>query len=392
MAKTPAAGFSRVQFIQLFARPLRGFALSRRRHPDDPARRLAVQRLQMLAICVFGITVALLPRKSSSKLVEFVALLLAMVGADPHTSTVRFSFGSLYLWDGLPIVPLALGIFAIPELCDMMVRRTSLETDGPIHTTRGQWQGWQDTLSNWFLVLRTAVLGSVCAMVPGLGAAVIDWIAYGHAVKTEKHPETFGSGDVRGVIAAESSTNAREGGSLIPTIAFGIPAHASMAILLSAFLIQGIVPGPEMLTTHLDITYTIVWSIALANVLGTIICFSFANQFARIATIRYTLLLPIVMLLIYMGAFEGQRSWGDIVALLLLGLFAWLMKRCGWPRPPLVLRVHPRLDDERCCLHSTLRLDLAQPTCSSSSSSPSPRSASSSVSWLPCGPAVEPSA
>ena len=123
----------------------------------------------------------------------------------------------------------------------------------------------------------------------------------------------------------------------IPTIAFGIPAHASMAILLSAFLVQGIVPGPDMLSKHLDITYTIVWSLALANVIGTLICFSFANQFARIATIRYTILLPVVMVLVYIGAFEGERSWGDIVALLLLGTFSWLMKRCAWPRPPLVL-------------------------------------------------------
>ena len=175
-------------------------------------------------------------------------------------------------------------------------------------------------------------------MVPGIGAPVIDWLAYGHAIKTEKGAaQTFGKGDVRGVIAAESSTNAREGGSLVTMIAFGVPGQPSMAILLGAFLIQGIVPGPDMLTKHLDLTYTIVWSLTLANVFGTLICFGFANQFARLSTLRYTLLLPIVMTLVFLGAFEGQHSWGDIVALLFFGTLGWLMKRCGWPRPPLVL-------------------------------------------------------
>jgi putative tricarboxylic transport membrane protein len=203
------------------------------------------------------------------------------------------------------------------------------------------------------------VLGSACAMVPGLGASVIDWVAYAHAAKTERDTETFGSGDVRGVIAAESSTNAREGGSLIPTIAFGIPAHASMAILLSAFLVQGIVPGPDMLSKHLDITYTIVWSLTLANVIGTLICFGFANQFARIATVRYTILLPSVLVLVYMGAFEGQHSWGDIATLLVFGAAGWLMKVCDWPRPPLVLAFILGSEMERYTFLSVQRYDWA---------------------------------
>ena len=219
-----------------------------------------------------------------------------------------------------------------------MINRTSISSKQKIDATSGQWQGWKDSFTHWFLVLRTSALGAVCGMVPGLGAAVIDWIAYGHAIKTEKNAvQTFGKGDVRGVIAAESSTNAREGGSLVMTVAFGVPGQPSMAILLGAFLIQGIVPGPSMLTKHLDLTYTIVWSLALANVFGTLICFMFADQFAQIATIRYAILVPMVMSLVFMGALEGEHSWGDLVVLLMLGACAWVMKRCGWPRPPMVL-------------------------------------------------------
>ena len=174
--------------------------------------------------------------------------------------------------------------------------------------------------------------------IPGIGASVIDWISYGHALRTEKGAqETFGKGDVRGVIAAESATNAREGGALVPTVAFGVPASAGMAILLGAFLIHGLVPGPEMLTKHLDITYSMVWSIAIANILGSGLCFLFSGQLAKIATLRYTLFMPGVLSLVYIGAFEASRNWGDLYSLLFFGVLGWAMKHFKWPRPPLVL-------------------------------------------------------
>ena len=118
---------------------------------------------------------------------------------------------------------------------------------------------------------------------------------------------------MRGVIAAESATNAREGGALVPTVAFGVPASAGMAILLGAFLIHGLVPGPDMLTKHLDLTYSMVWSIAIANILGSGLCFAFSGQLAKLATLRYTLIMPGVLSLIYIGAFEATRNWGDLL-------------------------------------------------------------------------------
>ena len=113
---------------------------------------------------------------------------------------------------------------------------------------------------------------------------------------------------MRGVIASESSNNAKEGGALVPTIAFGVPGSATMAILLGAFLIHGLVPGPDMLHKNLDITYSMVWSVALANILGAGMCYAFSPQFARLATLRFTLILPAVMGIIYIGAFEATRS------------------------------------------------------------------------------------
>ncbi|MCH8138604.1 MAG: tripartite tricarboxylate transporter permease [Proteobacteria bacterium] len=201
-----------------------------------------------------------------------------------------------------------------------------------------QLEGVKDVFNNLWLVLRCATIGAGLGAVPGIGASVVDWIAYGHAARTEKGAAlTFGKGDVRGVIASESSNNAKEGGALVPTIAFGVPGSASMALILGAFLIHGLVPGPEMLTKNLDVTYTMVWSVAIANIFGAGICFVFANQLAKIALVRVGILAPTVLAIVFIGAFQGSRQWGDLYALLIFGALGWTMKRLRWPRPPLIL-------------------------------------------------------
>lgn len=297
---------------------------------------------ELLAIAVFGIS--MVSSLSGNTPLRGLAaacfgMMLAMIGTDPQTGTLRWTMDTLYLWEGLPIVPLTLGIFALPELCDLAIGRKAVVQEGTtIDTKTGMLLGIKDCLTHWFLILRCSWIGAAMGAIPGIGVAVIDWIAYGHALRTEKGAaQTFGRGDVRGVIAAESSTNAREGGHLVPTVAFGVPSSASMAILLGAFLIHGLVPGPDMLTKHLDTTYSMVWSIALANVLGSGVCFAFSGQLAKLATLRYTLIMPCVLSLIYIGAFEHSRNWGDLYSLLFFGLLGWAMKHFRWPRPPLIL-------------------------------------------------------
>jgi TctA family transporter len=300
---------------------------------------------ELLAICILGLSlVATLSGGAPLKglAAGCIGLMVATIGEEAQTGEVRWAGDMLYLVEGLPIVPLALGLFAIPELASMAIDRSSIasKSDGNFKAEKkwGQLEGVKDVFKNWFLVVRCSAIGSTLGAVPGIGASVIDWIAYGHASRTEKGAsETFGKGDVRGVIASESSNNAKEGGALIPTVAFGVPGSASMTLLLGAFLIHGITPGPKMLTSQLDITYTLVWSVALANILGAGICFVFANQLARIALIRSGILVPVVLAVTFIGAFQGSRDWGDIYALLIFGAIGWIMKQKGWPRPPLVL-------------------------------------------------------
>ncbi|HSR71500.1 MAG TPA: tripartite tricarboxylate transporter permease, partial [Kiloniellales bacterium] len=134
-----------------------------------------------------------------------------------------------------------------------------------------------------------------------------------------------------------SSNNAKEGGALVPTLAFGVPGSASMALLLGAFLIHGVAPGPNMLGAQLDITFTLIWTVALANILGAGACFLLAGQFARVDTLRAGLLVPLVFSVMVIGAFQGAKDYGDLVVLLIFGFLGWVMKRLGWPRPPMIL-------------------------------------------------------
>ena len=270
---------------------------------------------ELLAFSVLGISmVAVLCGNAPLRGVAAgcLGIMIAMIGSDPQTGTLRWTLDSLYLWDGLPLTPMLLGIFALPELCDLLIARTAISTDTSTKNIyKGQWQGVKDCFQNWWLIMRCSWIGGGIGSIPGISASVIDWLAYGHALKTEKGAaQTFGKGDVRGVIASESSNNAKEGGALVPTVAFGVPGSATMAILLGAFLIHGLVPGPDMLTKNLDVTYAMVWSVALANILGAGLCYAFSPQFARLATLRYTLILPAVLGIVYIGAFEASRQLG----------------------------------------------------------------------------------
>jgi TctA family transporter len=296
---------------------------------------------ELLAFSVLGISfVATLSGNAPLRGLTGAALgvMIAMTGSDPQTGTLRYTFDTLYLWEGAPLTSIVLGFFALPELADLAISRTAISGNLAKTDKHGMLQGAKDCFTHWWLILRCSWLGAALGAVPGIGGAIVDWLAYGHAVRTEKGAsQTFGKGDVRGVIASESANNAREGGALVPTVAFGVPGSAGMAILLGAFMIHGLVPGPDMLGKNLHVTYSMVWSVALANIVGAGLCYLFSEQFARLATLRYTLIMPSVLGIIYIGAFQGSRNWGDLWTLLIFGLLGWTMKQLKWPRPPLVL-------------------------------------------------------
>ena len=191
-------------------------------------------------------------------LMAALGFLFAMVGLDPQSSIQRFTFGQLYLWEGINVVPVVVGLFGGAEILQMMMTRGSIARRRDDRPIAGVMQGVRDTFDHLWLTLRASAIGVAIGVIPGMGGAVSQFIAYAHAQQTSKSPETFGKGNVEGVLAAGAVNNSREGGNLIPTVAFGIPGSISMAILLSVFLMKGLVPGPAMLTRNLVITYSMV--------------------------------------------------------------------------------------------------------------------------------------
>ncbi|MFQ5826907.1 MAG: tripartite tricarboxylate transporter permease [Dehalococcoidia bacterium] len=296
---------------------------------------------EMFMLIVLGITfISALGGGSMIKafLAGALGLLISMVGVAPITVVYRYTFGWLYLFDGLPLIPAVIGLFAVPEIVDLAVRGTAIAEAAP-GKLGGVWQGIKDTFRHWGLTLRCSLLGTFIGIIPGLGGAVAQWVAYGHAVQSSPQPERFGKGTVEGVLAPGAANNSKEGGSLVPTVAFGVPGSAAMAILLGAFLILGLVPGPAMVSTNVVITFSMVWTLVVANIITVGIALLFLNQIARITRVKGTILIPFIVLLIFLGGFAARNSFGDLVSVLAFGFLGVAMVKLDWPRPPMILGI-----------------------------------------------------
>ena len=298
--------------------------------------------LFMLAVLGLSMVAILAGKRPLRGLISgMLGLLIGAMGAAPTAAVYRYTFGTLYLWSGIPLAVLALGLFALPEILNLLISGKSIAQEGTELQSMGRsWiQGFRDVIANKFLVIRSAVLGVVVGFIPGLGGAVVDWISYGVARQTVKNPEEFAKGDIRGVIAPESSNNAKEGGALIPTLLFGIPGSGSTAVLLGGFIILGLQPGPTMLkeTGSLNITVLIIMTLALANVFGTLTCLSMSGIVSKLATIPAARLAPFVLVIMMAGAYQSTRHWGDLLAFLFIGLLGWVMTHLKYPLPPLLI-------------------------------------------------------
>jgi TctA family transporter len=269
-----------------------------------------------------------------------IGLMLATIGLDPIAGIQRYTFGQLFLWDGIGLVPITIGFYAIPETIELAVLGTSIATQ-EVSALGGVMEGVKDTFRHFWVVIRCSALGTITAIIPGMGAATTQWLAYAHAVQSSPNKERFGKGAVEGVLGPGAANNSTLGGSLITTIAFGVPASVIMAILLGAFIIQGIVPGPDMLIPepkgHLSLTFSFVWVIILSNIITVGICFLFLEPLARITQVRGSIIIPIILVLIYLGAFAEKNAFEDMMVVLFFGGLGWVMEKLEWPRPPVLL-------------------------------------------------------
>ena len=304
---------------------------------------LALGSPEFFMLAVLGITfVASLSGEALVKglLAGGLGLWLATIGLDPVTGIQRYTFGQLFLWDGIGLVPVTIGFYAIPELIEMATAGSSI-AKLEVGRVGGVWEGVRDTFRHWLLVIRCSALGTFISIIPGLGAATTQWLAYAHAVQSSPGRERFGKGAVEGVLGPGAANNSSLGGSLVTTVAFGVPASVATAILMGAFFVQGLVPGPAMLTPepkgHLAVTLAMVWTIVISNIITVAICLAFMGPLARITQIRSTLLVPVILILIYVGAFAEKNVFEDLGVVLAFGALGWVMAKLDWPRPPLLL-------------------------------------------------------
>ena len=297
---------------------------------------------ELLMITIFGLSmVGILAGRVAIKgiVAAGLGMLIGTIGEGASSGDLRMSsYDFPYLVDGLKLVIVGLGIFAIPEIITLLRNDRAISQEAQIG---GGWiAGIKDWFANIWLSVRCSIIGVIVGVIPGLGGSVVDWIAYGHTVQTSKDKSNFGKGDVRGVIGPESSNNAKEGGGLVPTLLFGIPGSGSMAIFIGAIALLGsgqIEVGPAMLKNNLDITYAIVWLLALANVVGTVLCIAASGGIAKLTTIRFVLLAPFLFMIISFAAFQSGQNLMDLVALFAIGFLGILMRRFDWSRPAFLI-------------------------------------------------------
>ncbi|BFM47971.1 tripartite tricarboxylate transporter permease [Marinomonas sp. THO17] len=263
-------------------------------------------------------------------------LLVGTIGGAPATGEFRFTLDIDYLYDGIPLVIVGLGIFALPEIVSLLVKDTAIAS-AKNKLGHGLGQGFKDVFANLPLVGKSSVFGSLIGAIPGLGGSVVDWMTYSFALNSSKDTSQFGKGEIRGVIAPESANNACASGSMIPTILFGVPGSGSAAVFLGGMLLLGIQPGVSMISTHLDLTYTIIWSLAMANILGAIFCICFTRPISLLTYIKFSVLTPIILTLILFAAYQATRSLGDFILLGVVASLGILMKGANWPRPAFLI-------------------------------------------------------
>jgi len=295
---------------------------------------------ELFWLAIFGLTLvsAVSGRSVLAGLVMAVfGVLLSLVGLNPVTGGYRFTFGSTYFWDGLPLVAVVLGLFAVAELINLAIHRRSIAEGATVAGLEGVGRGMRYCLHKWRLCLRSSMIGVLIGAVPGVGGSVSTFVAYASAKKISKNPETFGHGNLEGVIAPEANNDAKDGGSLIPLFGLGIPGSVSTAVLLSGLTIHGMVVGPGFLRDYLDIAYLIVIGLAFSNMITAALGLSVAGLLTKLTDVRVGALVPVLLTFCLIGAYSLRFDIRDMVLTVAFGLFGYLMIKADMPRMPMVL-------------------------------------------------------
>lgn len=264
--------------------------------------------------------------------------MISLIGYVSRTGEARFIFGSLYLYDGLSLLPVALGMFAMPVMVETIIEGSSLAKVPPdIKGLKGVFGAIKDLWRSRMIWLRGTIIGYIIGILPGIGSQAASWVSYAQGKMASKEKADWGKGSPDALVAATCATNGSHGGDLLCTLALGIPGSASMAILLGAMLMVGLIPGPGMLTEHLTLSLGLMYVIPIANVIGVLICLFFIPQLARVATLPARIVVALVVPLILVGVYAPDEEIMDTFTLAIATVFGFAMKEYGYSRPALFL-------------------------------------------------------
>ena len=291
-------------------------------------------------VCVFGLTIiAGVSGKSMVKglISACLGLLISCVGSDPMTSYDRFTFGISRLYLGLDLAICLIGLFALVEIMAKAERRldrlnldtTQIKDDGVI--TKAEYKRMARP------VLISSIIGVLVGIIPGTGASEASWFSYNTAKNMSKHPEEFGKGSVEGIAAAESANNAVTGATLIPLLTLGIPGDGTVAIMLSALMINGLNPGLSLFTTQGDIMYAIMLGLILVNVFMFLQGKFLTTIFAKVVSIPQEILTPIIVIFCFAGAYSVNGNYFDVGVALIFGILSWVLRKLELPPVPILL-------------------------------------------------------
>ncbi len=268
----------------------------------------------------------------------FIGLILSMIGQDPLEFMSRFTFGLFELKSGIPLLPMMIGVFALPEIMSSIERLTKGALTDKIDLRKvGERLKWPELRRCLKTIFRSAGVGTVIGMCPGLGQLVASMLSYALAKNASKTPENFGKGELEGVAAAESANNAVNGPTLIPLLTLGIPGDKVTAILLGAFVAHGMRPGPQLINEHGAMIFAILISMVLANILFLFIGYICIPVFARIVSIRSVVLIPIIVIFAFAGSYVYRSDPLDLQILVIFGIFGYLAKRLDFDVAPMVM-------------------------------------------------------
>ncbi|MBN7760631.1 tripartite tricarboxylate transporter permease [Nitratireductor aquibiodomus] len=296
--------------------------------------------VEIFAVSVLGITmIGSLSQGSTTLglLAGAMGLLLGTVGMDPTTGTARFTFNQLNLFGGIPFTVALIGLFSVPQAIQLI---TSPGNDGSERVSKIT-DRMLPSLRELFALLpnslRSGAIGIVTGLIPGTGGDTASWFAYNEAKRFSPDKENFGKGEPAGVVAPEAANNAVVGGALVPTIALGIPGSSATAVLMGGLMVHGILPGPNLLSEHGDVTYTLLWAVLMANVALFVVGILFTRICVTVTRIPDRVLAPVIIVMSVIGAFAINNSFFDVWLMLGFGLLGWIFNEVGIPTPPLVI-------------------------------------------------------